>query len=113
MNSWQLSARSLQPEYRVKAGHRAVSMSDARSETFTLGLVGAVLLLGLASAALFLPIARCGESVPHIFEISTNVTVPGAPITDPYPVVCWCGGSGRISLFDRWRVRRWRSCLVY
>lgn len=86
---------------------------DGRSGTFTFGLVAAVLLTALASAALLLPIATCPACPPNIFSISTNVTVPGTPITDAVPLSCLCGGGGRLSLFNRWRFRHWRSTLVY
>lgn len=88
-------------------------MRDARSETFAFGLATAVVLLVLISAALFLPFAPCPVCPPSIFTITTNVTVPGAPITDPYPVFLYCGESGKVSLFNRWRFRHWRSTLVY
>ncbi len=87
---------------------------DARSAAFAWGLGAAVLVLVLLAAGLFVPVVRCADA-PHIFTITTNLTVPGGPITDPFPVTgCFrCANRGRASLYDFWRTRGWRSTLVY
>jgi hypothetical protein len=76
----------------------------ARSSLFALGLAGAAVLL-LGAGALLLPLVRCPVCPPGIFTITTNVTVPGEPITDPWPIFsCPCQRhGGRVSALLRWR----------
>ena len=67
-------------------------------------LAGGTILAALVTLALLLPLAPCPVCPPNIFTITTNVAVPGAPITSASPVACEClPHGGRVSALARGR----------
>jgi hypothetical protein len=72
----------------------------------TILAVGAI-LTALVTLLALAPLAPCPACPPSIFTITTNLTVPGSPLTNAMAIECDCRAhGGKVSLFTLWRFRR-------